>query len=352
MVYRLVKISIFFIFCSNLASEKFSLISTLPNGKLLTNDSIDDIHVIYDIKKHDPILLNELEKLPVTIHFHYDQFSLERCMHIAQTVCKQKQVLLDIDTDHSQNASIRYSCGKNLRVSLITSLYKADEFVVDFMKNMVEQSIFSSTELIIINAHSPGNEEHEILRYLRDYPNIIYIRLPYDPGLYAIWNMGVRYAHAPLIGNANLDDRRDLYSLEEQVKILEEHPEYDLAYCDFCITQKPNDQWYEMFNFPRTNIQQFSKKAIEYCLPGPQPVWRRSMHEKYGPFREDFVSSADQEMWCRAVDKGSQFIKVNCISGVYYLNPKGISTEVNSPRAQQRALENSYIWCLYHHLWS
>jgi hypothetical protein len=220
------------------------------------------------------------------------------------------------------------------------------------MKNMVEQSIFLDVELIIINAHSPGNEEREILPYLKEYPNIIYIRLPYDPGLYAVWNLGIRYTHAPLVGNANLDDRRDLYAVAWQVKTLEEHPEFDLAYCDFCVTYKPNDQWYDIFCYQHTDIQQFSKRAIQWCLPGPQPIWRKSMHEKYGYFREDFVSAADQEMWCRAVDQGSQFVKVNCFSGIYYFNPKGVSTEIDSPKAAQRSQENNYIWNTYKHLWS
>lgn len=331
-------------------SEKFSLITTLPENTLNYNDSINEIHVIYDINKHDENILKQLEELPVTIHF-YNGFSKEICIHIAKTMCKNPKVILDIDVATESYDSIRYSCGKIPRVSLITSLYNADEFVIDFMKNMIEQSIFSSTELIIINAHSPGNEEKVILPYLKHYPNITYIRLPYDPGLYAIWNMGTRYAHAQFVGNANLDDRRDLYSLAEQVKTLEEHPEYDLAYCDYCVTDKPNQPWYDIFAYPRTAIQQFSKKAIQYCLPGPQPLWRKTMHEKYGYFREDFVSAADQEMWCRAVDQGSQFVKVNGISGVYYLNPKGISTEINSPKALQRAQENNYIFHKYHHLW-
>ena len=171
----------FFIFCSSLASEKCSLISTLPGGKLQINDSIDEIHVIYDISKYDGTLLNQLEQLPIIIHFHNGQPYQELCVHIAQTMCKNQQVIMDIGNDTPQQDPIKYPRGKNPRVSLITSLYNADEFIVDFMKNIVEQSIFPSTELIIINAHSPGNEEKEILPYLKEYPNITYIRLPHDP---------------------------------------------------------------------------------------------------------------------------------------------------------------------------
>jgi hypothetical protein len=335
--------------CSLFSSEKYSLITYWNNSSCLIDGQIDDIHVIYNLNKYDEKILDELEKYPITIHFINGDPSKELCLHIEQTMCKNKQVINDVRTTQLSNNSTFIN---NPRVTLITSLYNADEFVHDFMKNMIEQSIFSETELIIINAHSPGNEEKEILAYLKEFPNIVYIHLPNDPGLYAIWNMGIRYAHAPLVANANLDDRRDLYSLVQQVNTLEKYAEFDLAYCDFCITTKPNDQWYDMFVYQHTDMQQFSQKAIRWCLPGPQPVWRKSMHEKYGYFREDFISAADQEMWCRAVDKGSQFIKVSCFSGVYYYNPKGISTEPDCPKAERRALENNYIWETYKHLWS
>lgn len=353
----------FFIFLlivpASYADQKHSVITTLYDAnstehiqtvdhlkKYLGNDHIDDIHVIYDFMQDEKKVLNELEQLPVTIHFHNNYPSREFCIHIAQTICKNRNVMIDITDMPDENYCLKP------RVSLIASLFNADEFVHDFMKNMTEQSIFDQTELIIINAHSPGTEEREILPYLSQFPNIVYIRLSNDPGLYAVWNMGITYAHAPLIGNANLDDRRDLYSLNEQVTMLENHTEYDLAYCDFCGTLRPNDQWYDMFVYQHTNLPQFSRQAIRYCLPGPQPVWRKAMHEKCGYFREDFVSSADQEMWCRAVHNGSQFIKLNCISGLYYLNPKGISTEPNCPRATRRLQEDYYVYYTYRHLWS
>ncbi len=361
MVYRLDQISMirkflifsaFFIFWHGYPLEKYSLISDLPNGNLYFHEAINDIHILYDVERHDLNVYENLKSIPATIHFHYGPATQELCMHIAQTMCKNKQVFTDLSPEMAVEDSIKYSSGKIPRVSLITSLYNADEFVVDFMRNIVEQTIFPATELIIINACSPGNEEKEILPYLQKYPNITYIRLAHDPGLYAIWNLGARYAHAPLIGNANLDDRRDLHSLSEQVSILERYPQYDLAYCDYCVAYAPNPQWYDLSSYPRTNIPPFSKQAIRYCLPGPQPIWRKSMHEKHGYFRDDFTSAADQEMWCRAVNQGSEFIKIDCVSGIYYINPKGISTDTENAKTAQRNRENFYIGLTYSHLWS
>ena len=74
----------------------------------------------------------------------------------------------------------------NPRVSIISSIYKGDEFIEGFMKDIVQQTMFDQYELLLINANSPGNEEEVIKGYLAKYPNIRYIKLEEDPGLYGV----------------------------------------------------------------------------------------------------------------------------------------------------------------------
>src|ERR1700730_634961 len=106
------------------------------------------------------------------------------------------------------------------RISIITSVYKGDEFIEGFLSDIVRQTIFNECELIIINANSPGNEEPIIKRYAAQYPNILYERLSDDPGLYGVWNYAIKKARADLITNANIDDRRNPESLEMHARAL------------------------------------------------------------------------------------------------------------------------------------
>src|ERR1700722_20402182 len=123
-----------------------------------------------------------------------------------------------------------YLCGQQIKVSIITSIYKGDQFIQGFMKNITEQTLFDKCELILINAHSPGKEEAVIQPYLNKYPNIIYIKLDHDPGLYAVWNLGIKSAQGQYVTNANLDDRLKKDSIEVHAKALDEHPDIDLVY--------------------------------------------------------------------------------------------------------------------------
>ena len=61
-------------------------------------------------------------------------------------------------------------------------------------------------------------------------------------------------------------------------------------------------------------------------MPHAAPMWRRSLHEKYGKFDAKYRSAGDWEMWLRAASKGSLFKKISAHCNLYYFNPNGIST--------------------------
>ena len=238
------------------------------------------------------------------------------------------------------------------RVSLITSLYKGDEFIEQFLEDMVSQTIFKKCELIIINANSPGNEEPVIKKYVKKYPyNIRYVRLEKDPGLYAVWNMCIQMARADLIANANVDDRRNPVSLEAQAQVLEDDPEIGLVYCPYHITPLPNQLFGKEKSFKLVDGPDFDPGFMRFCLPGPQPMWRKPLHEKYGYFREDFISAADHEMWNRWTSSGVKFKRIAVASGTYYYNPKGASTSQDPLRVKRRREEDRFIVASYGHLW-
>lgn len=220
----------------------------------------------------------------------------------------------------------------NPRISIITSIYNGDEFMEGFLQDITKQTIFNECELILINANSPGNEFSIIEPYLRQYSNIIYISLDNDPGLYAVWNIGIQASQGKYITNANLDDRRNPNSIEIQAQALDDNPEIDLIYSAYYITYTPNEQF-------KDHIETTTYK----CEPGPQPMWRKSMHEKYGYFRDDFLYAGDWEMWERAKKGGAQFKKIDVISGLYYMNPDGLSTTCDATKAQKRMQEIEYV---------
>ncbi len=237
------------------------------------------------------------------------------------------------------------------RVSIITSVYNGDEFIEGFLLDIVQQTIFKECELIIINANSPGNEEPIIKRYCDQYPNIIYERLVADPGLYGVWNYAIKKARADLITNANIDDRRNPASLEMHAQALETDNTIDLAYSNVYLTMSANETFEKNSNYGVMEPDEFSPALMFRCLPGPLPMWRKSLHFMYGFFDETFVSAGDFEFWNRLASQGVRFKKVPGISGLFYQNPHGLSTDLDVQKAGRRDYENNRIVQQYCHLW-
>ena len=57
------------------------------------------------------------------------------------------------------------------------------------------------------------------------------------------------------------------------------------------------------------------------------PVWKRSIHQRFGYFNSSYKTAADSDMWIRAVKGGAKIKMIKDIVGIYYHNPKGRSTD-------------------------
>lgn len=239
---------------------------------------------------------------------------------------------------------------KKPRISIITSVYNGDLFIADFLKDIVQQTIFEECELILINANSPGHEEPIIQQYVQQYPNIRFIKLSHDPGLYSVWNIAIKEARADYITNANLDDRLKHTCYEIHAHALDTHPTIDLVYSDYYTTEKI----YPNFVCARKNtmicMAPFSPRAMRICLPNNHPMWRASLHHRFGYFDESYTSAGDWEMWLRAVAGGAVFLKIPMPLGICYLNPQGLST--SKDRSAIIAREENAVRQQYAYLWN
>ncbi|MDB6081735.1 MAG: hypothetical protein JWO53_1007 [Chlamydiia bacterium] len=241
--------------------------------------------------------------------------------------------------------------GPKPRISIITSVWNGDDFIKGFLEDITKQTIFSECELIMVNANSPGTEEPIIKEYMKRYPNIVYVKLDKDPGLYSVWNYAIKMARSDIISNANLDDCSCYDALEVHAKALETDPSVDLVYAGYYITEHPHETFANNHYRWYVDPLEFSLKNLITCAPGPRPVWRKSLHKHYGYFDETFVSAGDHEMWLRAATKGSRFKKLPGLYTLYYMNPKGLSTDKDERKEQQRVLENERLKKSYGYLW-
>ena len=230
------------------------------------------------------------------------------------------------------------------KISIITSVYNGDEYIRGFLEDITRQTVFDNCELIVVNANSPGNEESVIKEYMKKHENIIYKKLNADPGIYGTWNEALKLATGEYITNANLDDRKAPWSLERHAKELYVNNAVDLVYADSFITNEPNETYEQNSSSGRRyNFEQFSKEAmLRGNQPHNNPMWRRSLHEKHGNFNDEYRSAGDWEFFLRTAFGGSEFKKIDDVLGLYYFNPKGISTNMENFSWKQKEEREIY----------
>jgi len=261
---------------------------------------------------------------------HEDWFSLKGEQLIQRMRDKKEEIATIVENSFDCQAPVIFPEMKkeDFKISLITSLYNGDKHLEGFLQDITSQTIFDKCELIIINANSPGNEEEKILEYQSRFPNIVYKKLDKDPGIYECWNIGIGLSTGDFISNANLDDRRSLQQLEVLTKELLKNEDVDLVYSECLITHKENEKYSSNSSSGNVyNVADFSAENMVKCLPGPMPLWRKSMHDRAGLFDSSYRFAGDWEMWLRAVKTGSKFKKVRGPLGLYHHNPEGLTTD-------------------------
>lgn len=195
-------------------------------------------------------------------------------------------------------------------VSAIVSTYKSEAFIRGCLEDLINQTLYTKgvLEIVIIDSASPENEGDIVREFQKSYQNIQYIRTSERESLYAAWNRGILAASGRYITNANTDDRHREDSLEVMAMTLDRHPEVDLVYGDCYATNKPNETFEEnsktrLFRYPEF----FAPSVLLNYQFGPQPMWRRSVHDKVGMFDSSYRAAGDYDfnirfaMHCRAL---------------------------------------------------
>jgi hypothetical protein len=157
--------------------------------------------------------------------------------------------------------------------------------------------------------------------------------------------MAVNMASGEYLTNANMDDRKSPISLEKHAKALFSNKDADLVYADSYIVHEPNKKWEDVSkDSQRYNFEQFSPEAmLRGNLPHNNPMWRKALHDKFGYFNEQHRSASDWEFWLTCTAGGSKFAKINEVLGIYYFNPKGISTNFENFSWKQKEEEEIFM---------
>jgi len=209
-------------------------------------------------------------------------------------------------------------------VSAIVSTYKSEKFIEGRLQDLLQQTLNDRLEIIIVDSNSPENERAIVEKYMRENENIKYIRTNTCETVYQAWNRGIKAARGKYLTNANTDDRLRPDALEILAQELEQNQSVVLVYGDFFITNIENMHYIGHIRCGYSIKPDYEPDImLSGCHMGPQPMWRKSIHDKLGYFDDSLESAGDYEFWCRIATK-YDMKHVNQFLGLYYHNPEGI----------------------------
>lgn len=195
-----------------------------------------------------------------------------------------------------------------MNVSAIVSAYYAEDYLLDRILNLQQQ--VPLPEIIVVA--QKGSKEAEIAQA----HDVMWILTPDIPTIYAAWNMAIKASNCDYITNANCDDftYRGAYARMEQV--LNDSSDIALVYGDEYVIREDSSVYL------KSRLEGSYHILKNKCFVGPFPMWRKSLHEKYGYFDESYQVAGDYEFWLRIASHGEQFCHLRESLGDYYVSPQ------------------------------
>jgi tetratricopeptide (TPR) repeat protein len=248
------------------------------------------------------------------------------------------------ENDNVSKITDNQTDSNNYIVSAIVSSYNAERFMHGCLEDLENQTIADRLEIIVVDSGSRQNEEKIVRQFQKNWDNIKYIRTENRETVYSAWNIAIQAASGKYITNANTDDRHRRDAFEVMANFLENRPDIALVYADLIITETENETFenctpIRLFKWLDWNRQELLEKG---CFMGPQPMWRKSMHDLYGYFDASFVTSGDYEFWLR-ISQTESFLHLPELLGLYLKSPHSIE----HTNRKQQVEENRKILSMY-----
>ncbi len=222
------------------------------------------------------------------------------------------------------------------RLTIIVSIYNAEKFIRGFMDNLMEQTVLVDCQVLLLDAQSTDNTASIIAEY--NHSSLEYVLLQDRLSIYETWNKGVALSKAPILTNWNADDRRKFDSLESQLLFLENNPSSDVCYGYTAWSYRANEKFedaniYDLYPCYEVTAQSMMENNSPHCMP----MWRKSLHDRFGLFNLEYPTAADFDFWMRCLEGGAKFSKLFETVGLYYFNPQGLSTNSQTSNRNEGA---------------
>ena len=210
-------------------------------------------------------------------------------------------------------------------LTAMVSTYASERYLQGCLDDLLAQTLGDRLEIVVVDAASPQREGELVRAYQQHHANIRYVRCTQRENTSAAFDRATALARGRYVTNANTDDRHHPEFAERMVAVLEQCPQFGIAYADSAINHVDNETWQDT-----TATQHFAwphytpAVALSCCLFGPQPVWRKDAHQRAGGWSPTLTIANDQDMFLR-IARAHGAVHVDEVLGMFLQRPDSVA---------------------------
>lgn len=237
---------------------------------------------------------------------------------------------------------------KHLPFSVLLSLYKKEnpKYLKEALDSIFCQTVRSDDVVLVEDGLLPDNLEIVVRDYERQYHELHVVRFEQNRGLGVALNEGMRYCKHDIIARADTDDINHPDRFEQELKVLLEHPEYDLisAWIDEFVDNPKQIHSQRRLPEKPEDIYKYGKHRCP--VNHPVAMYRKKAVEKVGGYQTDLFPE-DYYLWMKMLKAGYKFYNIQDSLLSFRYNPETIKKRGGWRYAVDEAKTQ---WKAYHQL--
>ncbi len=186
------------------------------------------------------------------------------------------------------------------KISVIIPIFNGEKYLEEAIESVLKQT-FKDFELVVIDDGSTDRTS-ELLSNIKD-KRMRVIRNSKNLGVAKSLNIGLKEAGGEYIARADADDVSLTDRFAKQVNFLDSHPDYVLVSSNVdLIDDKGKTTGHS--NLPLTNKEIRKKILVRNPIAHPTVMFKKSVLEKTGGYRNIFNGAEDYDLWFRMLKVG------------------------------------------------
>ncbi len=188
------------------------------------------------------------------------------------------------------------------KISVIMPAYNAERTLAEAIESILSQE-FGDLEIIIIDDGSSDGTGKIIERYAKSDSRVKKLTNNFNQGIAPSRNRGLVSAQGTYIACLDSDDIAEPQRLGEQLRIMEENPEYVLLGSDLTIIDERSGAIGRRI-YPYTDAD--LRRSMTRLNPFAQPasMFSAEVARQIGGYREDLLVCEDYDLFLRLAEKG------------------------------------------------